>query len=226
MKASKSSAFSTIHELQHRQKHSTSSRALTAHGIDDNLAERQPHKQSRQQHSAQHRQRKSKHRIPVSAPLKKEGRPSPPLSAPEDLVGADIESAMILRWQRMGRRKSQWTEKEDKTVCELVEEFGLGKWKLLALHMGSKTPKQIHARWRDYLRPGIRNDKPWTLDELRQLAALHQKLGNQWTDLAGLLPGRSANAIKNRINAARRRRRMSIETERQIWAYLKEEYAG
>ena len=47
----------------------------------------------------------------------------------------------------------------------------------------------MHARWRDYLRPGI-SEKPWTNEEMVKLTHLHKKHGNAWAKLSSLLPGR------------------------------------
>eukprot|EP00958_Prasinococcus_capsulatus_P018773 scaffold2232_cov365-Prasinococcus_capsulatus_cf.AAC.3 len=210
LKASKNSAFCSLKEYSQQQIAAHSANLLAS----PNGTQPTQQKSSRARSTMQ-RTRKSDSKTIKSKP---ESKNESTLKANDN--GEPNAQSFI---RRIGRRKSLWTDKEDKTVTDLVGKYGLGKWKLLARQVGTKTPKQIHARWRDYLRPGIRNDKPWTVEELRRLATLHKRVGNHWTDLAGMLPGRSANAIKNRINAARRRRRMTNETEREIWAYLKEE---
>jgi len=118
-------------------------------------------------------------------------------------------------------RARKWTEEEDHKVMELLEVFGPGSWVKIAERLKTKTPKQIHARWRDYLRKDI-SGKPWSFQELSRLAELHQKFGNQWSYLSYLMPGRSPNSIKNQVNAARRKRRVSPEHQ-MLWGYLKQE---
>jgi len=96
-----------------------------------------------------------------------------------------------------------FTSEDDAQVRALVANHGEGSWVAIAEEMPGKHPKQIHARWRDYLRPGIKGG-PWSEVELGQLAALHKKHGNDWSFLTTVIDGRSANSIKNRVNAARR----------------------
>ena len=91
--------------------------------------------------------------------------------------------------------------------------------------MPNKRPKQIHARWRDYLRPGIVTG-PWQGAELARLAQLHAQMGNDWSSMSDLLEGRSANAIKNRVNAARRLVRKTgfgESDETHLWKHLYDE---
>lgn len=106
-------------------------------------------------------------------------------------------SKRVEKTSKRGRSR-KWTEDEDLKVKELVNMHGAGNWVRIATDLGSKTPKQIHARYRDYLRPGLVDsvDKPWTEEETRKLATLHQKYGNSWSQLATLMAGRSANSIK------------------------------
>ena len=109
----------------------------------------------------------------------------------------------------------------DVIVLELLEVFGPGSWVKISEQLKTKTPKQIHARWRDYLRKDI-SGKPWSFQELARLAELHKQFGNQWSYLSYLMPGRSPNSIKNQVNAARRKRRVSVEHQ-MLWGYLRNE---
>ncbi len=38
----------------------------------------------------------------------------------------------------------------------------------------------------------------WTDEEEQLLVQAHQRLGNRWSDIARMIPGRSENAVKNR----------------------------
>ena len=80
---------------------------------------------------------------------------------------------------------------------KLVAQHGVRRWALIAAALGTKTQKQVYARWRDYLQPSLVSS-PWSGEEHDQMIRLQAKLGNQWALLAKHLPGRSPNAIKNR----------------------------
>jgi hypothetical protein len=85
-----------------------------------------------------------------------------------------------------------------------VREHGLRKWAFIATFLQTKTQKQVYARWRDYLQPSL-TTQPWTREEQKRLLELQAQVGNQWAELAKLLPGRSPNAIKNRFHATKRK---------------------
>jgi len=87
-------------------------------------------------------------------------------------------------------RSRSWTPEEDETVRRLVREHGLRKWAFIATFLAGKTQKQVYARWRDYLQPSL-TTAPWTREEQKQLLELQAQVGNQWAELAKLLPGRS-----------------------------------
>ena len=53
----------------------------------------------------------------------------------------------------------------------LVAQHGPRKWTLIASRLKNKTQKQVYARWRDYLQPGL-TTKPWTKEEQERLVEL------------------------------------------------------
>ena len=69
----------------------------------------------------------------------------------------------------------------------LVAQHGPRKWTLIASRLKNKTQKQVYARWRDYLQPGL-TTKPWTKEEQERLVELQAHVGNQWAVLARLMP--------------------------------------
>ena len=101
-------------------------------------------------------------------------------------------------------RSRSWLPSEDELVRALVAQHGPRKWTLIASRLKTKTQKQVYARWRDYLQPGL-TTKPWSKEEQAKLVELQAHVGNQWAVLARLMPGRSPNAIKNRFHATKRK---------------------
>jgi hypothetical protein len=101
-------------------------------------------------------------------------------------------------------RSRSWLASEDELVRTLVAQFGPRKWKLIASRLKTKSQKQVYARWRDYLQPGL-TTQPWSKEEQVKLLELQEHVGNQWAVLARLMPGRSPNAIKNRYHATKRK---------------------
>ena len=101
-------------------------------------------------------------------------------------------------------RSRNWTYEEDTLVKALVAKHGAKKWALIADKLGGKTQKQVYARWRDYLQPGL-TTRAWTPYEEEHLIKIQDVIGNQWAVLARLMPGRSPNAIKNKFHATKRK---------------------
>ena len=138
----------------------------------------------------------------VPRPTAPRGAP-PPLKSLLDDVEAFEESVPDVSKPTCSRSRS-WNPNEDEMVRALVREHGLRKWAFIAACLKTKTQKQVYARWRDYLQPSL-TTKPWTKEEQKRLLELQAQIGNQWAQLAQLMPGRSPNAIKNRFHATKRK---------------------
>ncbi|KAF8378619.1 hypothetical protein HHK36_029966, partial [Tetracentron sinense] len=109
-----------------------------------------------------------------------------------------------------GVRKGSWTAEEDLLLRQCIEKYGEGKWHQVPLRTGLKRcRKSCRLRWLNYLRPDL-NRGEFTLDEVDLIIRLHKLLGNRWTLIAGRLPGRTANDVKNYWNTHMQNKQLSL----------------
>ena len=91
-----------------------------------------------------------------------------------------------------------WTQAEDARLWKLVKQYGADKkWSVIAKAMKTRTATQCRDRWNRYLKQGIRKGA-WTAEEDRVLIAAHKSLGDQWSEIAKELDGRTGTAILKR----------------------------
>ena len=108
------------------------------------------------------------------------------------------------------RRKLAWTTEEDAKITNLVNLYG-HKWAQIASEMPGRKGKNIREHYLNCLDPNTDNS-PWTELEDITLFNAQKQLGNVWSQIAKLLPGRTGDKIKNRYYAAcRRLQRQGIE---------------
>ncbi|KAH9614922.1 hypothetical protein KSS87_000983 [Heliosperma pusillum] len=97
-------------------------------------------------------------------------------------------------------KKGSWTDEEDNLLRKCIDKHGEGNWHRVPQRAGlSRCRKSCRLRWLNYLKPNIKRGQ-FSEDEVDLIIRLHKLLGNRWSLIAGRIPGRTANDVKNYWN--------------------------
>ncbi|OQU86782.1 myb-related protein P [Sorghum bicolor] len=108
--------------------------------------------------------------------------------------------------EKVGLKKGRWTKEEDEILARYIKEHGEGSWRSLPKNAGLlRCGKSCRLRWINYLRADLKRGNI-TEEEEEMIIKLHATLGNRWSLIAGHLPGRTDNEIKNYWNSHLSRR--------------------
>lgn len=111
--------------------------------------------------------------------------------------------------------KGAWTKDEDQRLINYIRAHGEGNWRSLPKSAGLlRCGKSCRLRWINYLRPDLKRGN-FTEEEDEIIIKLHSLLGNRWSLIAGRLPGRTDNEIKNYWNTHIKRKLISTGIDPQ-----------
>ncbi|PSR88174.1 Transcription repressor like [Actinidia chinensis var. chinensis] len=106
--------------------------------------------------------------------------------------------------------KGAWSKQEDQKLIDYIRTHGKGYWRTLPQAAGLlRCGKSCRLRWINYLRPDLKRGN-FAEDEEDLIIRLHALLGNRWSLIAGRLPGRTDNEVKNYWNSHLRRKLINM----------------
>ncbi|XP_047159954.1 transcription factor WER-like [Vigna umbellata] len=121
-------------------------------------------------------------------------------------------------------KKGFWNAEEDSVLTNYVKKHGTGKWNRIPKVTGLKrSGKSCRLRWMNYLTPDVKRGD-FSEEEEDLVVRLHSLLGNRWSLIAGRIPGRTDNQVKNfwnthlskKLGVDKKRKRKACVTAKYI----------
>jgi hypothetical protein len=128
----------------------------------------------------------------------------------EDFAAQGVAKRLRMDPDSIKTRRGPWTVQEDELLSTLVKKYGTKKWAVIAELVPGRVGKQCRERWLNHLRTDVLKTA-WTIDEDMTLIKAQQKLGNRWSAIARLLPGRPENSVKNRWNSLINKKKRGVD---------------
>jgi myb proto-oncogene protein len=105
--------------------------------------------------------------------------------------------------------KGHWASEEDTRLVDLVKELAIEgiveNWGEVANMITGRTSKQCRERWFNHLDPSIKRGN-YTAEEDTLILEQQVQLGNRWSIISAMLPGRTEDAVKTRWKKMKRER--------------------
>lgn len=127
-----------------------------------------------------------------------------------ELVPGRNHTQCLQRWSKVlrpGLIKGHWTDEEDATLKTMVTDLAIGgtikSWSAVADRIGGRTSKQCRERWFNHLDPNIKRGD-YSSEEDHIILAQQGKIGNRWSLISAMLPGRTEDAVKIRCKILQR----------------------
>ncbi|EXC32450.1 Transcription repressor [Morus notabilis] len=125
-------------------------------------------------------------------------------------MGRSPSKASSKEFMTMGRKGVPWTAEEDQILMNYIKFHKEGSWTKVAENTGlERSGKSCRLRWRNYLRPDIKRGNI-SHEEEDLIIRLHKLIGNRWSLIAGRLPGRTDNEIKNYWNTILKKKKKKV----------------